>query len=96
MPEILSWCGRKRNSLSSFSALCQRFDPFKLMVAYMVKRPPAMQETQVWCLSRGDPLEEGMATPSRILAWRIPWTEQPGRLQSMSCRKLDTTEWLTL
>ena len=55
-----------------------------------------MQETQVWCLSRGDPLEEGMATPSGILAWGIPWTEQPGRLQSMSCRKLDTTEWLTL
>ena len=43
----------------------------------------AMWETQVWSLSREDPLEEGMATHSRILAWRIPWTEEPGRLQPM-------------
>ena len=42
-----------------------------------------MQETRVCCLGWEDPLEEGMATHSRILAWRIWWTEEPGRLQSM-------------
>ena len=49
----------------------------------MVKNLPAVQET--WVLSRGqeDPLEKEMATHSSILAWRIPWTEEPGRLQSM-------------
>ena len=49
----------------------------------MVKHPPAIQETQVLSLGREDPLEEGMATPSSILAWRIPWTEEPGGLLSM-------------
>ena len=45
-----------------------------------VKNLPAMQETQVYSLGQVDPLEEGMATQSSILAWRIPWTEEPGRL----------------
>ena len=53
------------------------------LVAQMVKNPPAMQETQVWSLGQKDPLEKGMTTHSSILAWRIPQTEQPGRLQSM-------------
>ena len=48
-----------------------------------VKNLPAVQETWVRSLSREDPLEEGMATHSSMLAWRIPWTEEPGRLQSM-------------
>ena len=48
----------------------------------LVKNPPAMQETLVQSLGWEDPLEEGMATHSSILAWRIPWTEEPGRLQS--------------
>ena len=53
------------------------------LVAQMVKSPPAMQET--WVQSRGqeDPLEESMAVHSSILAWRIPWTEKTGGLQSM-------------
>ena len=46
----------------------------------MAKNPPAMQETQVQSLGWEDPLEEGMATYSSTLAWRIPWTEEPGRL----------------
>ena len=50
------------------------------LVAQMVKNLPAMWETQVLSLHWKDPLEEGMATPSNILAWRIPWTEEPGRL----------------
>ena len=49
----------------------------------MVKNLPAMWETQVQFLGQEDPLEKGMATHSSILAWRIPWTEEPGRLQSM-------------
>ena len=47
------------------------------------KSLPAMQETQVRSLGGEDPLEEGTATLSSILAWRIPWTEEPGRLQSV-------------
>ena len=49
----------------------------------MVKNLPAMQETQVQALGQEDPLEKGMATHSSILAWRIPWTEEPGMLWSM-------------
>ena len=49
----------------------------------MVKNLPTMQETLVQFLSWEDPLEKGMATHSNILAWRMPWTEDPGGLQSM-------------
>jgi len=49
----------------------------------MVKNVPTMQETWVRSLGWEDPLEKGMATHSSILAWRIPWTEETGRLQSM-------------
>ena len=49
----------------------------------MVKNLPVMQETWVQSLGQEDPLEKGMATHSSILAWRIPWTEEPGGLQSM-------------
>ena len=49
----------------------------------MVKNLPAMQETQVLSLGQKDPLEKGMATYSSILAWNTPWTEEPGRLQSV-------------
>ena len=52
-------------------------------MAQMVKNLPAMQETQVRSLGQEDPLEKEMATHSSILAWGIPWTEEPGRLQSM-------------
>ena len=60
----------------------------------MVKNPPAVQEiseTQVRSLGWKDPLEKEMATHSSILAWRIPWTEEPGRLQSMGLQRLDMT-----
>ena len=46
-----------------------------------------MQETQVRSLGREDPLEKGMATPSSILAWKIPWTEESGKLQSMESQR---------
>ena len=54
----------------------------------MVKNLPAMRETQVRSLGREDPLEKGMATHSSILAWRIPWTEEPGGLQSMGLQRV--------
>ena len=54
----------------------------------MVKNLPAMQETLVRPLSQEDPLEKGMATHFSILAWRIPWTEKPGRLQPMGSQRL--------
>ena len=52
-------------------------------MAQMVKNLPAMRESWVRSLGQEDPLEKGMATHSSILAWRIPWTEEPGRLLSM-------------
>ena len=51
-----------------------------------------LQETWVWSLGREDPLAEGMATHSRILVWRIPWTEEPGRLQSIALNRV----WLSM
>ena len=53
----------------------------------MVKNPPAMWETWVRSLGWEDPLEKGMAPHSSILAWRIPWTEEPGGLQSMGSQR---------
>ena len=56
----------------------------------MVKSLPAVQETWVLSLDQEDPLEKEMATHSRILAWRILWTEESGGLQSMGLQELDT------
>ena len=58
------------------------------LVAQMVKNPPAMQETRVRSLDWEDPLQEGLATHSSILAWRIPWTEDPGGLQSTGSQRV--------
>ena len=57
-------------------------------VAQMVKNLPAMQETWVRFLGWEDPLDEGMATQSTILAHSIPWTEKPGRLQSIGSQRV--------
>ena len=57
-----------------------------------VKNPPAMQETRVQSLGQKDSLEKGMATHSSILAWRIPWTEEPVRLTVHGVAESDTTE----
>ena len=54
----------------------------------MVKRLSAMLETQVQSLGREDPLEKEMVTHSSTLAWKIPWTEEPGRLQSMGLQRV--------
>ena len=63
-------------------------------MAQTVKNLPAMLETQVRSLGQEDALEKGMAAHSSILVWRIPWTEEPGRLQSMGSQRV-TTERLT-
>ena len=64
------------------------------LVAQMVKNLSAMQETQVWCLGREDALEKRMATHSSILAWRILWTKEPGRLWSMGLQRVGH-DWAT-
>ena len=64
------------------------------LVAQMVKNPPAMWETWVRSLGWEDPLEEDMATHSSILAWRIPWTEEPGELQSIGSERVGH-DWAT-
>ena len=61
-------------------------------VAQLVKSLTAMQGTWVRSLGQEDPLEKEMATHSSILAWRIPWTKEPGRLPSMGSKESDTTE----
>ena len=63
------------------------------LMAQWVKNPPIMQETQekqVQSLGQEDPLEKKMATHSSVLAWEIPWTEEPGGLQSMGSQKSQT------
>ena len=63
-------------------------------MAQRLKRPPAMWETWVRSLGWEDPLEKEMATRSSILAWRIPWTEEPGGLHPMGLQESDMTQWL--
>ena len=58
------------------------------LMAQMVKNPPAVQETWVQSLGWEDSLEEGIATHSSILAWRTPWTEEPGEPQSMGLQRV--------
>ena len=65
------------------------------LVAQRLKRSPPMRETRVRSLGQEDPLEKEVVTHSSILAWRTPWTEKPGRLQSKSLES-DTTEQLHL
>ena len=64
------------------------------LLAQMVKNPPAMWETWVWSLGLEDPLEKGLAIHSSILAWRIPWTKEPGRLQAMGLQRVGHN-WVT-
>ena len=64
------------------------------LVAQLVKNPPTMQENPVQFLGWEDPLEKGQATPSSILAWRIPRTEEPGGLQSMGSQSVGQ-DWAT-
>ena len=72
----------------SRSNLSQRGPTWVSLVAQMVKNLPVLRETWVRSLGCEDPLEKGMATHSRILAWRIPWTEEPGGLQSTGSQRV--------
>ena len=65
-------------------------------MAQMEKNLPAMQKTQIQSLGWEDPLVKGIATYSSILAWRIPWIEEPGGYSPWGCKELNTTEQLTL
>ena len=71
--------------------MTEPFPGCKAPVALLVKNMPAMQETQVRSLGGEYPLEKEMATHTSILVWKIPWTEQTGRLQSMESQELDMT-----
>ena len=71
---------------NNFNRIYKVFDTS--LVAQRLKRLPAMRETLVRSLGREDSLEKEMATHSSILAWRIPWTEEPGRLQSMESQRV--------
>ena len=62
----------------------------------MVNNLPAMQEIRVQSLGQEDPVEKGMATHSSILAWRLPWTEEPGKLQYIGSQRVSMTEPQTL
>ena len=68
--------------IDSFLRLCLK------QVVLVVKNPSAVQETQVQSLGQEDPLEKEMTTHSSSLAWKIPWTEEPGRLQSMGSQRV--------
>ena len=61
---------------------------FSIVMVQRIKNLPAMQETWIGSLDQKDPLDKGMATHSNILAWRIPWTKEPGRLQSMRSQRV--------
>ena len=65
--------------------------PGASLIAQWVNHLPVVQETRVWFLGQEDPLEKEMSTHSSILAWRIPWTEEPDGLQSMVLQESDTT-----
>ena len=84
---IIPWT-EEPGGLQSMELQGVRHDWATDTLAQTVKNPPAMQETQVQSLGQKDPLEKGMATHSRILAWRIPWTEEPGGLQSTGSQRV--------
>ena len=74
--------------------LFKSFLEWASLVAQIVKNPPAVWDTWVLSLGQEDPLEEEMTTHSSILAWRIPWTEEPGWLQSMGLQRVGL-DWVT-
>ena len=94
IPEACEFLRIKQKEYWEFA--CRLIILLASLVAQMVKNPPAMQETRVRSLGWEDLLEKGMATYSSILAWRIPWTEEPGRLSPGGHKESGTLELLTL
>ena len=84
----MTWRALKILMPGSYLQSCWFNWPRASLVAQMVKNLPAMQETWVWSLGQEDPLEEGMATHSSTLTWKILWTEEPGGLQSMGLQRV--------
>ena len=78
-PSLISGSGRSAGEVICYPL----WYSWASLVAQMIKNPPAVQETWVQSLGWEDPLEKGTATHSSILAWRIPWTEAPGRLHTV-------------
>ena len=91
---IESWLGSKRMSLVFPGASDGKDYETYPSSCVQLRKIPAVQETWVWSLGREDPLEKGMATLSSILAWRISWTEELGRLQSIGLQRL-RHDWAT-
>ena len=83
--QIWVWCEVQAGDIKFGSSMTLRSPS---LVGQRLKRLPAMWETWVQSLSQVDPLEKEMATHSSILAWRIPWTEEPGGLQSMGLQRV--------
>ena len=83
--QIWVWCEVQAGDIKFGSSMTLRS---LSLVGQRLKRLPAMWETWVQSLSQVDPLEKEMATHSSILAWRIPWTEEPGGLQSMGLQRV--------
>ena len=83
----------RHRSWLSLQEPCSLFLP-QFPVAQRLKHLPSMQETRDWSLGQVDPLEKEMVTHSSNLAWRIPWTEKPGRLQSMGSQRVGH-DWAT-
>ena len=82
-------CRTVRNLICCLSNAVYFTSPWQPLVAQTVKNQPAMQETWVRSLGWEDPLEESMATHSSVLAWRIPWTEEPEGLQSIGSQRVE-------
>ena len=89
LDKITNWllmthqCPRAKFHLDLMTVLFLICHSLSVLVPQMVKCLPTMRETRVQSLGREDPLEKEIATHSSTLAWKIPWTEEPGRLQSM-------------
>ena len=86
--------GHKESDTTEWLSVSDWYITGASLVAQGVKNPSVMQEAQVQSLDQEDPLEKEMATHSSILAWRIPWTEEPGRLQSMGLQRVGL-DWVT-
>ena len=86
---MVTWKGRDK--LGDWNGHVYTAMHWASLTAQLIKNLPAVQETQIRFLGQKDPLEEEMATHSSILAWRIPWAEEPERLQSMGSQESDMT-----
>ena len=86
--------GQQRGSIVSAISALIKDTPEAFLVAQKIKNLTAVQDTWAWSLDQEDPLEEEMATHSSTLAWRIPWTEESVRLQSMGLRRVGP-DWVT-